>query len=52
MISAEVTVHPIGSAREHHELTLLCDDIDETVARLHERGTSFAGDFSEQRLGA
>lgn len=40
---AEIAVHPIDTGSEHHELTLMCDDIDATVVELRERGAQFAG---------
>ena len=48
---AEVAVHPIDAGREHHELTLMCDDISSSVARLRERGASIAGDVHEHDWG-
>jgi catechol 2,3-dioxygenase-like lactoylglutathione lyase family enzyme len=46
---AEVAVHPAGDAPAH-ELYLLCDDLDATVAELTAQGVAF-GPVSEQRWG-
>lgn len=35
----ELAVHP-AEGREHHELYLICDDIDDTVAELKRNGVS------------
>ncbi len=47
---AEVAVHPTeGPAR--HELYLMCDDIDTTVAELTSRGVVVEGGISDQGWG-
>ena len=46
---AEVAVHPGDSAR--HELYLLCDDLDATVADLERRGVSLAQPIAERGWG-
>lgn len=48
---AEVAVHPIDPGGEHHELTLMCDDIDATVGALQARGARFAGGVEDRRWG-
>ena len=48
---AELAMHPVERGHEHHELTLMCDDIDATRTRLLERGVTFSGDITEQRWG-
>lgn len=48
---AEVAVHPTEVGREHHELTLLCEDIDATVGELRGRGAEFVGGIEERRWG-
>lgn len=45
---AEVAVHPSGSPA--HELSLMCDDLDETVAELAVRGVR-TGEVTEARWG-
>ena len=47
----ELATHPVDAGQEHHELGLMCDDVDATVAELRARGAEFAGDISEQRWG-
>jgi hypothetical protein len=39
---AELGVHPADTPR--HELSLMCDDLDATVAELRDRGIEFRGD--------
>ncbi|GAA3656942.1 hypothetical protein GCM10022224_020010 [Nonomuraea antimicrobica] len=48
---AEVAVHPTDGA-DIHELYLMCDDIDRTMAELRERGVEFVAPVSEQPWGA
>lgn len=47
---AEVGVHPIDGAGKH-ELYLMCDDLDATVAELTAKGVEFAGEVHEQDWG-
>ena len=46
---AEVGVHPGDAA--HHELSLMCDDIEATMAELRAKGVSFRGPAEERRWG-
>lgn len=47
---AEVAVHPAeGDAK--HELYLMCDDVDETVAELTAKGVEFAEPIIDQGWG-
>jgi catechol 2,3-dioxygenase-like lactoylglutathione lyase family enzyme len=47
---AELAVHPeVGGGR--HELYLMCDDIDATVADLGRRGTKISSPVTEPRWG-
>ena len=46
---AEVAVHPTDGA-PHHELYLMCDDLDATMADLAAKGVE-CGPVSEQRWG-
>ncbi len=46
---AELAVHPADAPR--HEIYLLCDDVDATVAALAARGVSLAGPVTEQTWG-
>ena len=45
----EVGVHP--SDESHHELHLMCDDIEVTVAELRGKGVEFSGPITDQRWG-
>jgi hypothetical protein len=49
MPPAEVAVHPADAPR--HELSLMCDDLDATVAELRARGIDFRGERSTERWG-
>ena len=47
---AELAIHPAdGGGR--HELYLMCDDIDATLAELRAKGISVARDVSDERWG-
>lgn len=48
---AEVALHPIDAWKEHHELTLLCDDVEGTVAELRTRGVEFDGEVTDHGWG-
>jgi catechol 2,3-dioxygenase-like lactoylglutathione lyase family enzyme len=47
---AEVAVHPTAGPPAH-ELYLLCDDLDATLAELRERGVEIAQPISEEPWG-
>jgi catechol 2,3-dioxygenase-like lactoylglutathione lyase family enzyme len=47
---AEVAVHPTDEAA-FHQLYLMCDDINATIAELTAKGVEFAGPVSDQRWG-
>jgi catechol 2,3-dioxygenase-like lactoylglutathione lyase family enzyme len=47
---AELAVHPIEGA-EHHELFLMCDDVEATVAELKERGVELRASIAEESFG-
>ena len=47
---AELAVHPADGAA-HHELYLMCDDIDATLSELRSKGVEVAREVSEQRWG-
>jgi catechol 2,3-dioxygenase-like lactoylglutathione lyase family enzyme len=50
MPPAELAVHPAdGAAR--HELYLMCDDIQATLAELRDKGVEIARDVSNERWG-
>jgi catechol 2,3-dioxygenase-like lactoylglutathione lyase family enzyme len=46
---AELAVHPAEEAR--HEVYLLCDDLDTTVAELEAKGVRLAAPITEQSWG-
>jgi hypothetical protein len=46
---AELGVHP--SEEPHHEISLMCDDLDATVAELRGRGIAFLDDRREAGFG-
>ena len=56
---SELGVHPTRTEHEgqvyesslHHEISLLCDDIEGTVADLTARGAEFSGPVSDQGFG-
>ncbi len=56
---SELGVHPTSgdhggqawSTPQHHEISLMCDDIAGTVAELKSKGACFAGEIREQAFG-
>jgi len=56
---SEIGVHPTESDYQgahyshprHHEIALMCDDIDSTVADLRRRGAEFSGQISDFGYG-
>lgn len=55
---AELGIHPGGESggpggapSGHHELYLMCDDIEATVAELSAKGVEFKGAIQETRFG-
>ena len=56
---SELGVHPTRTEHEgqvyesslHHEISLVCDDIEGTVAALEAKGAVFAGPVSDQGFG-
>jgi predicted enzyme related to lactoylglutathione lyase len=47
---AELACHPSGG-EPHHELYLMCDDLNATVAELSSKGVELSEDITEQRWG-
>jgi catechol 2,3-dioxygenase-like lactoylglutathione lyase family enzyme len=50
----ELGVHPEGSPGApsgHHELWLMCDDVERTMADLESRGVEFTGPIEDQGFG-
>lgn len=56
---AELGIHPAGDPSDprsgapsgHHELYLMCDDVERTVADLTARGVEFASEIEDQGFG-
>ena len=46
---AELAVHP--SEEPHHELSLMCDDLDTTLAELQAKGVEVLGEPEQRRFG-
>ncbi len=47
---AELAAHP-SDAEPRHELYLMCDDIDATVAELRDKGVEFTTETADERWG-
>jgi hypothetical protein len=47
---AELGIHP-SDGDTHHELWLICDDLDDTVEELRAKGIEFAGEPAEEEFG-
>jgi catechol 2,3-dioxygenase-like lactoylglutathione lyase family enzyme len=50
MPPAELAVHPSGDA-SYHELYLMCDDINATLASLRDKGVEVSREVSDERWG-
>ncbi len=52
---SELGVHPTSqgdwSTEQKHEISLVCDDIEATVAELRDRGARFAGEVTDLEFG-
>ena len=48
---SELGVHPAGDGPPRHEISLMCDDVEQTVADLKARGAAFEGDVEERGFG-
>lgn len=56
---SELGVHPTSGSHEghdysyplHHTVSLMCDDIEATVAELEARGAEFAGEIEDMGFG-
>jgi len=49
--ASELGVHPVGGGTLHHEISLMCEDIEATVAELAARGACFTGDIESRGFG-
>jgi catechol 2,3-dioxygenase-like lactoylglutathione lyase family enzyme len=48
---AELACHPAESDSGRHELYLMCDDLDATIADLRAKGVEFAAPVSDEAWG-
>jgi catechol 2,3-dioxygenase-like lactoylglutathione lyase family enzyme len=48
---SELGVHPADAGMEHHEISLVCDDIEQTVAELTAKGAHFTGHIEHRGFG-
>jgi catechol 2,3-dioxygenase-like lactoylglutathione lyase family enzyme len=48
---SELAVHPTEAGNGRHELYLMCDDLDATVADLKAKGVVFTSEVSDQGWG-
>ncbi len=48
---SELGVHPTDGGVEHHEISLVCDDIEQTVAELTAKGARFTGGIENRGFG-
>jgi hypothetical protein len=48
---SELGVHPTDGGPEHHEISLVCDDLEQTVADLTEMGARFSGSIETRGFG-
>jgi predicted enzyme related to lactoylglutathione lyase len=48
---SEMGVHPADGGEQHHEISLVCEDIERTVADLTARGAHFSGGIETRGFG-
>jgi catechol 2,3-dioxygenase-like lactoylglutathione lyase family enzyme len=48
---SELGVHPTGGGTEHHEISLVCDDLERTIEELTARGAEFDGGIENRGFG-
>jgi len=48
---SELGVHPVEPGGQHHQLSLMCDDIHATVAELQRKGVDFTQDVRDDGFG-
>jgi hypothetical protein len=48
---SELGVHPSGSSSQQFDVSLMCDDLDATMAQLTAKGAKFSGDVTDQGWG-
>jgi predicted enzyme related to lactoylglutathione lyase len=48
---SELGVHPAEAGAQHHEISLVCDDLEATVADLTAKGAAFEGEIENRGFG-
>jgi catechol 2,3-dioxygenase-like lactoylglutathione lyase family enzyme len=48
---SELGVHPAAAGAAHHEISLVCDDLERTVEELTAKGAAFAGSIEARGFG-
>lgn len=48
---SELGIHPAGDGPRHHEITLMCDDLDVTISDLTAKGARFTGEIQKLSFG-
>jgi catechol 2,3-dioxygenase-like lactoylglutathione lyase family enzyme len=48
---SELGVHPTGDGPRHHEISLMCDDIERTIVELTAKGAVFNGEIQATSFG-
>lgn len=48
---SELGVHPTGDGPRHHEISLMCDDLDKTIEELTAKGARFTTDVRDHDFG-
>jgi predicted enzyme related to lactoylglutathione lyase len=48
---SELGVHPAGDAAQQFDVSLMCDDLDATMAELAGRGAEFVGEVEDRGFG-
>jgi catechol 2,3-dioxygenase-like lactoylglutathione lyase family enzyme len=48
---SELGIHPTDGGTEHHEISLVCDDLEQTVEELTARGAQFSGTIENRGFG-
>jgi predicted enzyme related to lactoylglutathione lyase len=48
---AELGIHPAEDGEDHHELYLMCDDVERTMKELKAKGVEFTGAPRDQGFG-
>jgi catechol 2,3-dioxygenase-like lactoylglutathione lyase family enzyme len=48
---SEMGIHPAGDGPRHHEISLMCDDIQRTVTDLTAKGARFTGEIEKTSFG-